>query len=80
MGKLWTFKNSIWPTFSRHLKYLISYQNLFNCLVLRYQYYDSICVSADMQSDVTKPTIWPLPLVHLQIFKTTHNFQVFQLI
>ena len=25
-------KNSIWPTFSRHFEYLISFQNFFNCL------------------------------------------------
>ena len=39
----------IWPTFSRHFEYLISFQNLFNCLIFSYQYYHNICVSADMQ-------------------------------
>ena len=41
-------KNSIWPTFSRHFEYLISFQNFFNCLIFSYHYYHIICVSADM--------------------------------
>ena len=41
-------KNSIWPTFSRHFEYLISFQNFFNCLIFSYLNYHSICVSADM--------------------------------
>ena len=48
-GSYGHLKNSIWPTFSRHFEYLISYQNFFNCLIFSYQYYHSICVSADMQ-------------------------------
>ena len=27
-------KTSLWPTFSRHFEYLISFQNFFNCLIL----------------------------------------------
>ena len=42
-------KNAIWPTFSRHFEYLISFQKFFNCLVFSYFYYYIICVSADMQ-------------------------------
>ena len=42
-------KNSIWPTFSDHFEYLISFQNFFNCLIFSYHYYHIICVSADMQ-------------------------------
>ena len=42
-------KNSIWPTFSRHFEYSISFQNFSNCLIFRYHYYYIICVSADMQ-------------------------------
>ena len=42
-------KNSIWPTFSRHFEYLISFQNFFNCLIFSNHYYHIICVSADMQ-------------------------------
>ena len=42
-------KKSIWPTFSCHFEYLISFQNYFNCLIFSYQHYHSICVSADMQ-------------------------------
>ena len=41
-------KNSIWPTFSRHFEYLISFQNFFNCLIFSYHYYHIICVSADI--------------------------------
>ena len=43
------FKNSIWPTFSRHFEYLISFQNFKNCLILSYLYHYIICVSEDMQ-------------------------------
>ena len=32
MGKLWHLKNSIWPAFSGHFEYLITFQNFFNCL------------------------------------------------
>ena len=32
-------KNSIWPTFSRLFEYLISFQNVFNCLVFSYHFY-----------------------------------------
>ena len=49
MGKLWAFKEFNLPTFSRHLEYLISFQIFFNCLIFRYHYYHTICVSADMQ-------------------------------
>ena len=42
-------KNSIWPTFSRHFEYLISFQNCFNCLIFSYHYYHILCFSADMQ-------------------------------
>ena len=42
-------KNSIWPTFSRHFEYLISFQMFFNCLIFSYHYYHIILVSADMQ-------------------------------
>ena len=48
-GSYGHLKNSIWPTFSRHFEYLISFQNFFNFLNLSYQYYHIICVSADMQ-------------------------------
>ena len=48
-GSYGHLKNSIWPTFSRHFEYLISFQNFFNCLIFSYQHYQSICVSADMQ-------------------------------
>ena len=48
-GSYGHLKNSIWPTFSRHFEYLISFQFFFNCLISSYQYYHSICVSADMQ-------------------------------
>ena len=48
-GSYGHLNNSILPTFSRHFEYLISFQNIFNCLIFRYQYYHSICVSADMQ-------------------------------
>ena len=47
-GRYEHLKNSIWPTFSCHFEYLISYQNFFNCLISSYQYYHSICVSADI--------------------------------
>ena len=42
-------KNWIVPKFSPHFEYLISFQNFFNSLIFSYQYYHSICVSADMQ-------------------------------
>ena len=42
-------KNSIWPTFSRHFEYLISFYKFFNCLISSYQYYHSISVSVNMQ-------------------------------
>ena len=42
-------KNSIWPTFSRHFEYLISFQIFFNCLIFSHHYCHIICVSADMQ-------------------------------
>ena len=45
---IYNIKNSIWPTFSRHFEYLISFQNFFNCLIFSYHYYHIICVSADM--------------------------------
>ena len=48
-GSYGRLKNSIWPTFSLHFEYLISFQNIFNCLIFSYQYYHSICVSVDMQ-------------------------------
>ena len=48
-GSYGHLKNSISPTFSRHFEYLISFQNFFNCSIFSYQYYHSICVSADMQ-------------------------------
>ena len=44
-GNYGHLKNSIWPTFSSHFEYLISFQNFFNCLILSH----IICVSADMQ-------------------------------
>ena len=50
MWKLWAFKEfNMAQTFSRHFKYLISFQNFFNCLIFSHQYYHTICVSADMQ-------------------------------
>ena len=49
LGSDWHLNNSIWPTFSRHFEYLISFQDLSNCLIFSYQYYHSICVPADMQ-------------------------------
>ena len=53
IGRKWAsyghLKNPIWPTFNRHLEYLISSQNFFNCLIFSYHYYQIICVSADMQ-------------------------------
>ena len=42
-------KSSIWPIFSRHFEYLISFQNFFNCLIFSYHYHHIICVKADMQ-------------------------------
>ena len=42
-------KNSIWPTLSRNFEYLISFQNIFNCLIFSNKYYHSILISADMQ-------------------------------
>ena len=45
----WHLKNSIWPTFSRHFEYLISFSNFFNCLIFSYHCFHIICVSADMQ-------------------------------
>ena len=48
-GSYGHLKNSIWPTFSRHFEYLVSFQIFFNCLIFSYQYYQRICVSADMQ-------------------------------
>ena len=33
-GSYGHLKNSIWPSFSRHFEYLISFQNIFNCLIL----------------------------------------------
>ena len=41
-------KNLIWPTFSRHFEYLISFQIFFNCLIFSYHYFHITCVSADM--------------------------------
>ena len=32
-GSYGHLKISIWPTFSRHFEYLISFQNFFNCLI-----------------------------------------------
>ena len=42
-------KNSIWPTFNRHFEYLISFQNIFNCLIFSNKYYHNIWISAYMQ-------------------------------
>ena len=42
-------KNSIWPTFSRHFEYLISFQIFFQLLNFSYHYYHIIYVSADIQ-------------------------------
>ena len=41
--------NSIWPTFSRHFEYLISFQNFLNCLIFSNQFLHNISVSADMR-------------------------------
>ena len=49
LGGYGHLKNSRWPIFSRRFEYLISFQNIFNCLIFSYQYYHSICVSSDMQ-------------------------------
>ena len=48
-GSYGHLKISMRPKFSRHFEYLISFQNIFNCLIFSYQYYHSICVSADKQ-------------------------------
>ena len=45
--------NSIWPAFSRHFEYLISFQIFFNCLIFSYQCYHSVCVSADIMQRYT---------------------------
>ena len=48
-ASFWLLKNTIWSTFSCPFWILISFQNVFNCLIFSYHYYHIICVSADMQ-------------------------------
>ena len=68
--------NSIWPTFSRHFEYLISFQIFFNCLILaintiKASVFQQICSFVHMENVLLK-IVASNPLVCLYLI--THIF------